>query len=47
MFIDALEKGLATGGWVIGLLSSLGLFTLVVYILATALTYVFSGKEEK
>ena len=42
-----LEKGLATGGWVIGFLSSLGGYVILVYALGTALTYVFSGKEDK
>jgi len=47
VFLDYLEKGLAIGGWMIGFLSSLGLFCIVVYVLGGALTYVFGEKEDK
>lgn len=46
MFAEALQKGLAAGGWVIGLLASLGGFLALVILLIVLLTYLSRGSKE-
>lgn len=47
MFAEALHKGLAAGGWVIGLLASLGAFLVLVGLLGLLLIWLAGDKEDK
>ena len=47
MFAEALQRGLAAGGWVIGLLASLGVFLLVIGTIGLALSYALGGKDDE
>lgn len=46
MFAEALQRGLAAGGWVIGLLVSLGGFLILVGAIGLALTYIIGDRED-
>lgn len=45
MFAEALQKGLATGGWVIGLMVSLGGFLVIVGLIGYLLSVAMGGEE--
>lgn len=45
MFAEALQKGLAAGGWAIGFIAALGAFLVLVGILGLALSYAVRGED--
>lgn len=45
MFAEALQKGLATGGWVIGFIVSLGIFLVIVGLIGYLLSVALGGDE--
>lgn len=45
-FAEAVSRGFMSGGWVIGMLASLGLFVGMVCLIGFVLTYLLSGDPE-
>lgn len=45
-FAAEVSKGFSAGGWVIGMLASLGLFVGMVCLIGFVLTYLLSGNPE-
>ena len=47
MFAEALHKGLAAGGWVIGLVASVGAFLVFVGLIVLTLTWLVGDKDKE
>ena len=47
MFAEMLQKGLAAGGWVIGFITALGVFLVIVGVIGLALTFAMGDQEDE
>lgn len=47
MIWEAMQRGMASAAWVVGLIAVLGLFAAVILITVLALTYAFRDDDEE